>query len=71
MIVTTGKIIRVETGDYLLEKTSETPGRVTLQDRRLKTRIHLPGNQEIAEALVKAYLRVVEEDVGYRKMECE
>lgn len=45
------------------------PGKVTL---RIKNEsIDLPGNRQEAEAFVKAYMRVVEHDVGYRKQECE
>lgn len=68
MIVTTGEIIKVEAGSELqlhFEKSAETPGLVTL--RIGKDAIGLPGHPKDADAFVKAYLRVVAHDVGYRK----
>lgn len=73
MIVTTGKIIKVEVGPgrFRFERSAETPGLVVLHNLQNQTKVELPGNEEDASQLVKAYLRIVKEDIGYRKQECE
>ena len=73
MIVTTGRIIKIElireAQSYRLERTSEAPGVVRLRWRdRL---IDLPANLEDAERFINAYRRAIDEDVGYRKIENE
>ncbi len=77
MIVTTGRHIRIEVGrNYLLERTSETPGGVRISDRGgLGVRrpepgqIDLPASPEEAERFIAAYRRIIAEDVEYRKVE--
>jgi hypothetical protein len=75
MIVTTGRIIKVDTTwDLHLERTSEKPGVVTVT-RAAKGQeeqfIELPGNPHDAETFIQAYRRAFAEDVGYRESECE
>ena len=76
MIVTTGKIIRVEIlGRYTFETTSEAPGGCVLTELprydREGGRCNLPGNLAEAQEFCAAYLRCVAEEVGYRRQECE
>ncbi len=72
MIVTTGRIIKVDSSDYHFEKSSEAPGLVIASAARTRTGIiELPGNAVEAEAFCAAYMRIVREDVGYRKSEYE
>lgn len=71
MIVTTGKIIKVEIADHVFEKSCETPGGVWLRNIRSGDALALPGNRSEADRFVKAYLRAVDEEVKYRKRESE
>jgi hypothetical protein len=71
VIVTTGRIIKVNCGSWHFERTSETPGAVVLSLSGDGGSITLPGNKMDAEKLIAAYRRVIEEDVGYRKSEVE
>jgi len=72
MIVTTGKIIRVETrGGFTFERNSETPGMVRVSSRRMNETMELPANDEEVQAFCEAYVRAAKEDVGYRKKENE
>ena len=74
MIVTTGRIIKVASGDYHMERNSETPGIVTVVHRRASSgqeTIALPANPESMEQFIAAYRRAVGEDVGYRKTDVE
>lgn len=72
MIITTGKIVRIESGQFQFEKSAETPGRVRVTGtRHFDGAIDLPGNEEEARRFCAAYLRSVSEDVGYRKVESE
>lgn len=74
MIVTTGKSIRVEIlafgGCLILFKNADTPGAVSVSGKGEGT-ITLPANPEDMEKFIRAYRRVVEEDVGYRTRENE
>jgi hypothetical protein len=70
MIVTTGKIIKVELSQYRFECSSETPGLVTVIARD-GARMSLPCNERDAQDFVRAYLRTVQEDLGYRTKEVE
>jgi hypothetical protein len=69
MIVTTGRHIKVEVLDFIFERTAETPGLVVLTTK--KGSIGLPANQEDMARVIEAYHRVCEEDVAYRKSNCE
>jgi len=75
MIVTTGRIIKVETGDavfrYMFERTSETPGSVRVHAVHQSVTVELPANEADAARFIEAYRRAIKEDVGYRKMENE
>lgn len=81
MIVTTGSIIRVEvsfghdrTFGVTFERTSERPGGVTMTvrgARRECTVVELPATDAESEAIIAAYRRAIQEDVGYRKSEYE
>ncbi len=72
MIVTTGKIIKVDIGfNRGFECSSEAPGMVLYHDANQGKMIELPGNKEGAKRFCEAYLRTVNEDLGYRKMENE
>lgn len=66
MIVTTGKIIRIESGDFVFERTSEAPGSVLVLGGVASGEISLPANPEDMEAFIKAYRRVVTEEIGYK-----
>ncbi len=71
MIVITGQIIRIELlplRGLTLEKTSETPGLVTLRDASGAT-ISLPADPREAQELARAYLEIAQSDVGYRRRE--
>lgn len=74
MIVTTGRIIKVElpregNQSYRFERTSDAPGAVHLQWR--DQRIVLPANHAEAEEFITAYRRAITENVGYRTQEAE
>jgi hypothetical protein len=78
MIVTTGQIIKVEViaggKRFLLERSSETPGLVTVRGLgpdNLGQRLDLYAHDESVEAFVKAFRRVCQEEIGYRTMESE
>jgi len=75
MLVTTGKIIKVDTTwNMQLERTSEKPGvvKVTRAAKEQEVQvIELPGNPHDAESFIKAYQRTIDEDIGYRKSESE
>lgn len=71
MLVTTGQIIKVESNsNYLFFKTAELPGVVYLTAKD-GAKIELPAHPSEAESFIRAYQRVVNEDVGYRKSEVE
>lgn len=82
MIVTTGKIIKVEVYSsdvfrYVLERDSETPGVVTVHvmrsrgDHVASSVFELPANEQAAAEFIRSYQRIIAEDVGYRKRENE
>ena len=64
MIVTTGKVIKIEACGYVFERSCETPGCVTVRGR--EGALRLPGPAE-AEKFIAAYRRAVAEDVPYRE----
>jgi hypothetical protein len=70
MIVTTGRVIKINAGDLYLERTSEAPGIVVVTDKR-GGRIVLPANDDDSERFISCFRRAIAEDVGYRKQECE
>lgn len=72
MIVTTGKIIKVDLGltyQYNFERTSEAPGICSVSHKGVT--MTLPANIDDMERFIAAYRRAVSEDVGYREMKCE
>lgn len=75
MIVTTGRIVKVECGNFLFERTSEAPGIVTVTQRQthdlVRAQVGLPTHAGEAERFIEAYRRCLNEDVGYRKSEVE
>jgi hypothetical protein len=71
MIVTTGKIVKVETLQFEFERSCETPGAVSVWRKRYEGKLVLPGNLEEAEVFCEAYMRIVREEIEYRKRECE
>lgn len=70
MIVTTGRIIKVDAGNLHFERTCETPGAVTLRDLR-GVAITLPANPEEVERVIAAYRRAAAEDIAYRESKHE
>lgn len=74
MIVTTGKSIKIDVDGYLhLERSCETPGKVTLRrlsrtDTTVVQCVDLPAHPDEAERLIKAYRRALAEDIPYREM---
>jgi hypothetical protein len=71
MIVTTGKMIIVESGRFTLKCDARTPGKITLSCRERNQSIDLPGSKEDSELLIKAYKRILDEDVGYSQCDVE
>jgi hypothetical protein len=71
MIITTGKMIKIDlsTLNLLLERNCETPGRVTVCCCNGK--FNLPGNKEEAMKFIKAYERIINEDIEYKEGKCE
>jgi hypothetical protein len=78
MIVTTGKIIVVESGykeSFRFERDSRTPGLVRVE----KTRPHqdepknftLPGNKSDARSFTEGYMRCVHENLGFTRNDHE
>ena len=70
MIVTKAKIIRVETDEFVFQCSGEKPGAVVVTSRKPTLHsegieITLPTNPQGAQRFVEAYMRVVNEDVGY------
>ena len=70
MIVTTGKIIKIDAGNFHFERTCETPGAVTLRDRH-GTSIRLPANTTELERIIAAYRRAATEEIAYRESKAE
>lgn len=70
MIVTTGKIIKIKSGQYDFASSSESPGIVTVQHTHGE-HVTLPTNAQEMEEFIKAYRRTCAEELGYRKMENE
>jgi hypothetical protein len=70
VIVTTGKIIKVQIDGYSLERTAEKPGQVAVLHRNGQ-RMDLSSNAAEAQRFIDAYKRVIDEDIGYRKRDCE
>lgn len=71
MIVTIGKVVKVDHGRFLFYSDCKTPGRVTVSDHNGQV-IDLPGSKKKdAEAFIKAYLRVVNEPIDYVSGEFE
>lgn len=74
MLVTTGKVIKIEIDGIHLERSCETPGKVSVKrnDRGGGPQyLDLPGNPLEAERFIEAYRRALAEDIPYRKMESE
>lgn len=74
MLITTGKHIVIEVGDFTFRRTAETPGLVTVTSRRhgcFDDKLSLPGNCPEGQAFVAAYLRILKEDVAYKETEFE
>lgn len=74
MIVTTGKHIHIEAASstLILERTAETPGCVTVRHRRYPDeKLTLPANKGESEEFIAAYRRAINEDIDYRKSDCE
>ncbi len=70
MIVTTGKIVKIEVGYYTFERSCEHPGVVRVESKPGTLErgiIELPANREEAEMLITAYRRAINEDVPYRE----
>ena len=73
MIVTTGKHIVIETGNFRFRRTAETPGIVTVTSikRQEPGELILPTNAEESARFIKAYQRIISEDVAYRDTDVE
>lgn len=73
MLVTKGKLVHVENGDFKFTRSAETPGKISLQGIGTTWRgeISLPGNATDAARFIAAYQRIVDEEVEYRKQEFE
>lgn len=76
MIVTTGKIIKIETLDkYYFERSAETPGLVTVRSasvlRNGNEVLSLPANKNDMERFIAAYRRACEEQIDYRESNVE
>lgn len=68
MIVTTGRIIKIEVCKrIIIQKSCEGPGAIRVTNDGES--ITLPGNKEEAQRFVNAYLHAVNADIEYRKME--
>ena len=76
MNITTGKHVRINTGNFIFERTAETPGIITVRCMEKSSYseaevMHLPAQSDYAERFIAAYRRIIEEDVEYRKAEWE
>jgi len=73
MIVTTGKHITIAVGSFRLCRTAETPGIVTVTHNRRQEpgAFILPTNAEESAQFIKAYQRIISEDVAYRDTDVE
>jgi hypothetical protein len=62
-----GKIIRIEVGEFVFERTSESPGFVIVLGHDLYAgEFKLPANVDDREAFIKAYRRAALEAIGYK-----
>jgi hypothetical protein len=73
MIVTVGKHIRVECGQsagggFLISRSAETPGLITVTDRDGRILRLSPHD---VESLCAGLRRAAKEDIGYRSQESE
>jgi hypothetical protein len=68
MIVTTGKIIKIDAGRFTFQRTCEAVGCVTVRDSS-GTIMALPVNEQESEEFIKAYRRAIAEDIAYRERE--
>jgi hypothetical protein len=73
VIVTTGKVIKIDEGKFHFERNSETPGIVMVYGGSSSDReqLTLPVNVQEMDNFIAAYQRAASEDVGYRKTENE
>lgn len=72
MIVRTGKNIKIDVGAWGLqvERTCETPGKVSVQDGK-GGYVGLPANLDDSEKFIAAYRRAIAEDIPYRESNVE
>jgi hypothetical protein len=69
-IYTVAKNIRAEVSqNWVLNRSSETPGVVTITDRRSGLSFGLPGNVEDAKNIMDAWKQLVSEDIGYKTVD--
>ena len=74
MIITTGKIVKVDISNFQFERSAETPGLVTVVSSWSPgkgERFSLPANEDEADRFIMAYRRVIDEQIEYRKKEQE
>jgi len=73
MITNVGKRIKVDAGNSItFYRDCDTPGLVTVsRGGHSPGEIALPGNLEEAERFIRAYRRVLAEDIGYRESKVE
>lgn len=75
MIVTTGRIIKVNAAGYYFERSAESPGLVTVQSTRdgaaSNGSMSLPSNAQDMEKFISAYRRICAEVIEYRESKVE
>lgn len=74
MIVTTGKIIKVDAEPFYFSCSSEHPGLVIVMVKRRgyeAVTVEMPANVEEAERFIAAYRRTIVEELGYREMKTD
>jgi hypothetical protein len=71
MIVTTGQIIRIEVDGYVFERTSETPGLITVvkYNKATSSTERLSLHVQDVDAFTEAFASIAAEDIAYRKKE--
>lgn len=71
MIVTTGKIIKIQVGHLTLERSCEAPGAVRVTSDISIGSLSLPVESNGSERFIEAYKRILSEDIPYRTMGAE
>ena len=68
MIVTTGKIVKIQIGKYRLERNPDTLG-VCLRNSVTGEQIYLPCKPEAAKEIAKAYLLIAGKNSDFQNEE--